>query len=107
MQSANEPISVDQRCANAIRERLYYPGIFDNMMVECDDPAGLFGLVGVSRRAGLERSTILTSWLPGNTKTRSASLGWDSRRSRNSAHSPERPASVMSPVIRIASSWTL
>src|SRR5579884_2831445 len=35
----------------------------------------LFGLIGVSRRAGLLLSTMFTSWLPGRSSMRSARKG--------------------------------
>src|SRR5215470_10337741 len=40
LQSANEPVSVDQGCADTLGERLRRPGIFDEMVVKSEDPAG-------------------------------------------------------------------
>src|SRR5262249_47690984 len=40
LQSANEPVSVDQRRTDTLGERLRRPGIFDEMVVESDDPVG-------------------------------------------------------------------
>ena len=61
------------------------------------------GLPGRSRRAGLARSTMLRSWLPGTISMPLVKLGIGASASRNSAHSVERPASVMSPVMRTRS----
>ena len=48
-------------------------------------------LLGSSRRAGLDLSTTLRSWLPGSIRQRSRKSGNSSSAPMNSAHSLERP----------------
>src|SRR5262245_28406442 len=71
LQSANEPVSVDQGRTDTFGERLRRPGIFDEMVVESDDPVGS----RVFRSNDLDPPDLLSGNHPECVREREMSIG--------------------------------